>query len=341
MYINEQYKKGESSGLELTENLSFVQLDFDGNLESENQRDENRGSENCKSGEHRAGGRKTESSESGTCEMMSAPLLREHLLEIYINGILTMKVICIGQLLTELVLGRLFTEGIIRGTEDVEGIYICEYGSRARVILKDREEPAGRFQDRERTAADESNEKFGDIGTEGESDRQLPGQETYVETTPSCCTGNRILNDYFVYSDEIAPVAPIAYKLSWIRQLADEFSKDTPLHQETAATHSCYLACGGELLFQCEDIGRHNALDKVIGYALRNGIDLTECMVYTSGRVPTDMAVKVIRAGIPLLVTKAAVSVEAVRLAKEYRLTLIRAAKRGGLRLYAGETPRV
>lgn len=309
MYINELYKNGESSGLELTENISFVQLDFDGNLESGNQKDGNFGYENCKSGEHRAGRRKDGSSESETCEVMSAPLLREHLLEIYINGILTMKVICIGQLLAELVLGRLFTEGIIRGTEDVEGIYICEYGSRAKVILKDRKGP----------------------------DEKSWSKETYVETTPSCCTGNRILNDYFVYSDEIAPVTPIAYSLSWIRQLADEFSKDTPLHRETAATHSCYLARGGELLFQCEDIGRHNALDKVIGYALRNGIDLTECMVYTSGRVPTDMAVKVIRAGIPILVTKAAVSVEAVRLAKEYRLTLIRAAKRGGLRLYAGE----
>ncbi len=313
MYINEQYKNGESSGLELTENISFVQLDFDGNLESGNQKDGNFRTENCKSGEHGAGGRKAESSESETCEVMNAPLLREHLLEIYINGILTMKVICIGQLLAELVLGRLFTEGIIRGTEDVEGIYICEYGSRAKVILKDREE----------------------------SDEKSWSKETYVETTPSCCTGNRILNDYFVYSDEIAPVTPIVYKLSWIRQLADEFSKDTPLHQETVATHSCYLARGGELLFQCEDIGRHNALDKVIGYALRNGIDLTKCMVYTSGRVPTDMAVKVIRAGIPILVTKAAVSVEAVRLAKEYRLTLIQAAKRGGLKLYAGETPRV
>ena len=58
-------------------------------------------------------------------------------------------------------------------------------------------------------------------------------------------------------------------------------------------------------LFSCEDIGRHNALDKVIGYALRHQIDLTECMVYSSGRIPTDMAMKAIYAGIPVLSSKA------------------------------------
>lgn len=69
-----------------------------------------------------------------------------------------------------------------------------------------------------------------------------------------------------------------------------------PLHGVTFATHSCLLARRDEILFSCEDIGRHNALDKVIGYALRHQIDLTECMVYSSGRIPTDMAMKAIYA---------------------------------------------
>ncbi len=43
-------------------------------------------------------------------------------------------------------------------------------------------------------------------------------------------------------------------------------------------------------MFACEDIGRHNAFDKVIGYALRNQIDLRQCIVYSSGRIPVDMA---------------------------------------------------
>ena len=57
------------------------------------------------------------------------------MMDVYVNERLTMKLVCIPQHLTELVLGRLFTEGIISSAEDVEQIYICEFGKRARVIL--------------------------------------------------------------------------------------------------------------------------------------------------------------------------------------------------------------
>lgn len=233
-------------------------------------------------------------------------LLREHVIDVYVNDTLTMKLICIPQYLSELVLGRLFTEGLIDGVQDVELLYICEYGKRAKVLLKNR----------------------------GNSRR-----EEFVETTPSCCTGNRVLNDYFVKHRELTSVRPIPWKASWIFRLADEFAKDTPLHEKTMATHSCFLAREGEVLFSCEDIGRHNALDKVIGYALRNGIDLSGCILYTSGRIPTDMAVKAIQAKIPVLAGKAAVSQEAVLLAREYQLTLIGFAKTGRMKQFAGEAP--
>lgn len=92
----------------------------------------------------------------------------------------------------------------------------------------------------------------------------------------------------------------------------------------------------GEIVFQCEDIGRHNALDKTIGYALRRGIDLTNCAVYSSGRMPVDMVRKVIRAGIPLLVSKEQPTWEAVELAKSCQLVLIGRCKSGRFVLYTG-----
>ena len=82
-------------------------------------------------------------------------------------------------------------------------------------------------------------------------------------------------------------------------------------------------------------IGRHNALDKVIGYALRHQIDLKECMVYSSGRIPTDMAMKAIYAGIPVLSSKASPTTEAIELAKTYRLTLICAARRDRMKVFS------
>ena len=64
-------------------------------------------------------------------------------------------------------------------------------------------------------------------------------------------------------------------------------------------------------------------MDKAVGYALLNGIPLSECMVFTSGRVPVDMVEKVIAAGIPVLVSKSVPTAESVELAKKYNLTLI------------------
>lgn len=243
------------------------------------------------------------------------PVLIEHLLDVYVNDRLTMKLICIPEYLTELVLGRLLTEGIIRTVDEIEQIYVCEFGRRIRVMLKN---PADCRTVKNPLSADSGN---------------------YVESTLSCCTGNHILNDYFLTHTEIYPVTPIFWKTSWIFDLADRFSKGMPLHSQTWATHSCFLASEGKLLFQCEDIGRHNALDKVIGHALRHHIDLTKCIVYSSGRIPTDMAVKAIRAGIPILASKAAPSAEAVRLAQEYQLTLICAARRDRMKQFCGPAP--
>ena len=95
-------------------------------------------------------------------------VLNEHLLDVYINDRLTMKLICLPQHLTELVLGRLLTEHIIRSVDDIEQIYICEYGKRAKVYLKP-----------------------------SETRNSVPSASSFVETTPTCCTGNHILNDIF------------------------------------------------------------------------------------------------------------------------------------------------
>ena len=111
------------------------------------------------------------------------PILVEHMMDVYVNERLTMKLVCIPQHLTELVLGRLFTEGIISSAEDVEQIYICEFGKRARVIL--------------------SKNKSGQSHEENED---------YVALTPTCCTGNRVLNDYFITDQPMTPVTPVPWK---------------------------------------------------------------------------------------------------------------------------------
>ena len=79
----------------------------------------------------------------------------------------------------------------------------------------------------------------------------------------------------------------------------------------------------GEVRYLCEDIGRHNALDKAIGKALIDGLDLTKCVLFSSGRIPDDMMEKVIRSRVPVLVSNGAPNNRAVELARKYHVTLI------------------
>ena len=134
------------------------------------------------------------------------------------------------------------------------------------------------------------------------------------------------------------PVNPIPWKKEWIFLLARDFEEIMPLRRETMAAHNCRLARvsgnESEILFKCEDIGRHSAIDKVIGWAMRNGVDTKDCILFTSGRVSREMVKKVIRAGIPVMAGKGTISGRAVQLAKANSLTLIGYARQESLCIF-------
>lgn len=136
------------------------------------------------------------------------------------------------------------------------------------------------------------------------------------------------------YTKTPHPLTPIDWKPEWIFFLADRIAEGMPLHEKTWGAHSCFLALGEQLLFSCEDIGRHNAIDKAVGYALKNGLSLEYCILYTSGRTPFDMTMKIIMAGIPVVAAKAIPMMDSVELAKKYRLTMICAARPDRMRVY-------
>ena len=134
----------------------------------------------------------------------------------------------------------------------------------------------------------------------------------------------------------LRPAVPAQWRPEWAFALADRFAEGMPVHGQTTATHSCFLAKGEQLLFQCEDIGRHNAVDKAVGFALRNGIPPEECILYSSGRMPVDMVSKALRAGIPVLISKGAPTAGSVALARQYGLTLICAARKDRMKQFSG-----
>lgn len=113
------------------------------------------------------------------------------------------------------------------------------------------------------------------------------------------------------------------WKPEWIFALTKKFKADMSIHKYTSGTHSCYLSYGGEIVFQCEDISRHNAVDKIVGFVLMNALLPERCLVFTTGRVPEDMIDKMINARIPVLVSKSVPTKNAIQLARRSHFTLI------------------
>jgi len=96
------------------------------------------------------------------------------------------------------------------------------------------------------------------------------------------------------------------------------------IYAETEAIHSAGLfKRGAEPICLAEDVGRHNALDKVIGYALINKIDFSQAFAASTGRLASDMVSKVCRANIPIVATKTAVTKSGVEIGERCGLTII------------------
>lgn len=217
-----------------------------------------------------------------------AALPAEHTAAIYVNEQPAFRVVCTPEWLPQLALGRLLTEGWITSVQEVEQIAVCAEGLKITVYLN----------------------------------HPLAAHAAAAQEVPSCCTDNLTLGSP-VELPPLQTVPQLELQPEWLDTLAAAMSAGLPLYRVTHAVHSCFVLHKGRILCACEDIGRHNALDKAVGQMLLQCIPLAECVLYTSGRVPVDMVRKAIRAGVPVLVSKTMPTVQSLELAQEYGLQLV------------------
>lgn len=101
------------------------------------------------------------------------------------------------------------------------------------------------------------------------------------------------------------------------------FNKESELFLKTGGVHSCALCDKDNILIFEEDIGRHNALDKILGKTLMEDIDLKDKMILTSGRISSEVLIKVAKRGIPAIISRSAPTNLTVEMAKDLNITLI------------------
>lgn len=104
--------------------------------------------------------------------------------------------------------------------------------------------------------------------------------------------------------------------------------------RETGGVHTSVLFSEGELVAKSSDVGRHNTMDKVVGHAILNGIDLSRCVLGCTGRQPRGMVSKAANAGVPIVISRAASTDRGITTAEETGITLICFAREGRFTVY-------
>ena len=256
-------------------------------------------------------------SAEGGGRISSRPLLMEHELDIFVDGQRHYSLRCTRMSLRELVFGRLYGDGFIENREDVEELIFQEEESKAFVRLRrgnrETEKAKGSGEKEEREETEGTEEK------EGEDQKVKRGTES-KKAEEKKKSKMRILRPEEVFS------------------LSRAFLEHGGLYGKVGSVHTCLLRCqrgGREETFVFEDMGRHHAADKAIGFALMENISLPESILFTSGRVPLDVVQKAVRAGVFALISKSLPTKEAVEEARREHLLLICRAWPDSFEIYA------
>jgi FdhD protein len=109
---------------------------------------------------------------------------------------------------------------------------------------------------------------------------------------------------------------------------------ESELWRMTGGVHSSVLFLDDQLVVRSSDIGRHNTIDKIVGFAILNKIDLSRCIVGCTGRQPAGMIAKVANAGVPIIASKAATTNAGILLADRSNVTLIGFVRDGRFTIY-------
>ena len=112
-------------------------------------------------------------------------------------------------------------------------------------------------------------------------------------------------------------------KSSWMKSISKKITEVPSLYLKAGAIHGCAICSEENILAYVEDVGRHNAVDKIAGWMLLNNIDGRDKIFYTTGRLTSEMVIKSVQMEIPILLSRSGFTESGVSLAKEANLTLV------------------
>lgn len=155
-------------------------------------------------------------------------------------------------------------------------------------------------------------------------------------TQTSGCAQGTTFGDLMEALEDVK-LADAELRTSWLYALTNEINTTPSLYLEAGAIHGCVLAQKDKSLVYMEDVGRHNAVDKIAGWMFQNKVAAHDKIFYTTGRLTSEMVIKTVRMGIPILVSRSGFTAWGVELARKANLTLIGRARGKRFIALAGE----
>ncbi len=224
-------------------------------------------------------------------------------LTLIVGGEEFITLLCSPQDLEDLCVGFSFTNGLITQTQDVEKIVIDQERWIANITLHEKSKA-----------------------------KDLVFKRLY---TSGCGRGALFYNVAdIIHRSKNTSVHKIS--VLKVKDLMLSFQKMSELYLKTGGVHSAGLAQDNIIIFR-EDIGRHNALDKVIGRGLQDRVDFSKTLMVTSGRISSEVLFKIQKCGIPIIISRSAPTNQAVKLAKDMGITLVGFVRGNRMNVYSGE----
>lgn len=157
------------------------------------------------------------------------------------------------------------------------------------------------------------------------------------KTMTSGCAQGTVFGDVMEKFEKTTLAKKAMFRTSWLYDLLKTINTTPSLYLEAGAIHGCALARENRVLIYMEDVGRHNAVDKIAGYMYRHGLSGGDKIFYTTGRLTSEMVIKTVQMGIPILVSRSGFTAWGVDLARQVDLTLIGRARGKRFIALAGE----
>jgi FdhD protein len=157
------------------------------------------------------------------------------------------------------------------------------------------------------------------------------------KTLTSGCAQGTVFGDLMERFEEVRLDARAVLRTSWLYALTRKINTVPSLYLAAGAIHGSVLCEKDRPLLYMEDVGRHNAVDKIAGYMHLNGVSPEGKIFYTTGRLTSEMVIKTVQMAIPILISRSGFTAWGVELARQAGLTLIGRAKGRRFVALAGE----